>query len=74
MTESDTSLAGRVVELESLITHLQFELQQMSSVVVGQAEELARLRGLIDRMEVRIGELTDESAPRTLEDDKPPHY
>lgn len=74
MTDSDASLADRVVELESLITHLQFELQQMSSVVVSQEEELARLRGLIGRLEARIGELAHESAPRPLEDDKPPHY
>jgi len=72
---SETSLsAERLTSIETLLMHMQHELEQMNAALVGQQrdvdalrKDLERLRGDIERIE-----LGPETRDPKLE--KPPHY
>jgi uncharacterized coiled-coil protein SlyX len=72
----DEKMSARLIELEELVTHLQRTVQDLDGVVLAQqrqldtlAQRLARLSGQLEANLSARGE-----PPRTLEDDKPPHY
>lgn len=69
-------LEARVQRLETALAHHQRDYDALNDVVTKQASELDRLRATLRRMTERIEALqaAAETAPRTLEDDKPPHY
>lgn len=70
----DESLQQRVIELESLVMHLQHDLEQMHHVLIQRAADFDGLREKLQRLEGRF-EGTDElpELPDAL-DDRPPHY
>ncbi|ABV94689.1 hypothetical protein Dshi_2956 [Dinoroseobacter shibae DFL 12 = DSM 16493] len=69
MTQHDTA------RLEEKLAHLEKTVDELSEVVAGQARQ-------IDRMELQLRRLRDQSAAREAEgtggvilaDERPPHY
>ena len=73
--ESRDPLAARVVELETLITHVQRTLGELDQVVLAQQKQIDALGRKIDGLSVELharGTSTVEG--RKPEDEKPPHY
>lgn len=73
MSSSD-SLSARVVELESMLTHLQYDFEKLSDVLIDQQAQIERLLKVVDRLENRVMSPTDEDMTRDLNDERPPHY
>lgn len=67
---------ARVIQLEIALAHQQRDYDTLNGVVTQQAAELDRLRETVRRMTERIEavQAAAETAPRGLEDEKPPHY
>jgi len=69
------ALSGQFVQMQETMSHLQRDVEQMHNVMIAQQQELELLRREIKRLDGLLDGLdsTDDS-PRTLEDDRPPHY
>jgi uncharacterized coiled-coil protein SlyX len=67
-------LQQRIINLESLITHLQHDLEQMSSVLVIQRMEMKEQERAIRHLESRLAEYESDAEDRGFEDESPPHY
>ncbi|MFO0902145.1 MAG: SlyX family protein [Pirellulales bacterium] len=69
------SLQARLTEMESRYTHLQRLVETLNEVVIGQGKQLE----IMDRNFRQLGNqlfplLQSGAEPRSLEEDKPPHY
>jgi SlyX protein len=73
MTAPDPQLA-RLTELEILVTHLQRELADMHSVLLGQQKELDEVRRVLARLDNRVNTLEEPDEGRNALDERPPHY
>ena len=65
----------RLVALESIVMHLQHDVETLNSVILEQQKELTLLRAVINRLDdrlSRVGEAGDVRIDPVLE--KPPHY
>ena len=60
--------------LESLLTHLSRDVEQMHEVLLAQTAELAVLRRRVDRLESRADRLEAEGEEDGGATEKPPHY
>lgn len=68
-------LERRLVAMEELMTHLDRVLQELNEVVLNQQQRLERLETRWSRMANELEIVSQHvTEPRTLEDDKPPHY
>lgn len=69
-------LVARLTHLEVALAHQQRDYETLNLVVTEQANQLDRLRRSVQRLTERLEALQTaaEAAPRSLEDDKPPHY
>jgi uncharacterized coiled-coil protein SlyX len=62
----------RLVDLEMAVSHLEHQIEQIHSVLLGVQGELRTARALVLKLERRI-DLVEES--ESLEnDERPPHY
>lgn len=68
-------LSARIVELETLYTHLQKTLGELDQVVLGQQRQIEALERKIAAVNADLGavarSVVDDRRP---EDEKPPHY
>jgi uncharacterized coiled-coil protein SlyX len=70
-----TSLSARMTELEGLFTHLQRTVQDLDQAVLAQHRRLEILETRLLRLAAGLDALSGPSEPpRTLEDERPPHY
>lgn len=68
-------LTQRVVELESLIMHLQYTLGQLDEVVISQQRQIDLLeRRVVAASKQLAAVATSGAEERPLAEDKPPHY
>ncbi|MFN0050737.1 MAG: SlyX family protein [Planctomycetales bacterium] len=67
-------LADRVVELESLVMHLQRDLESLHGVMLDQQKQLDSLKRLIARLDDRVSRQGDTDEPRDLVAERPPHF
>ena len=74
--ETIARLEARIVELEGLFTHQQKLVQDLNEVIVDQQRRLSLCESHAARLSARTESIlaSMEEAPRSLEDDKPPHY
>lgn len=72
MTQEQDSSLERIVSLESLLTHLQYDLEQISKVVHSQQQKIDDLQRQID-LWVEQSESDGFDLPDPLQE-KPPHY
>lgn len=74
-TDSAAQLAARLTELEHRYTLLQRTVEDLDGVLVSQARQIESLERKIAHLTNQLGALANrDDEPRTLEDDKPPHY
>ncbi len=74
-SESIDRLTARVVELETLVTHLQRTLGELDEVVLEQQKHLdlqeRKIVALALQLESFVGSMREERKP---EEERPPHY
>ncbi|MEM1452309.1 MAG: SlyX family protein [Planctomycetota bacterium] len=72
----DPSTDKRIIALEERIAFQEHTLEALNRVVAEQQLEIDALRREVEdlRGQVRTGTASPQEAPRTLEDDRPPHY
>lgn len=70
-----TDLTKRIEELEIRYTHLQRTTDQMHEVLLEQGQQIDALTRKLTLLIGRMDALSEQDVePRSLEDDKPPHY
>jgi SlyX protein len=68
-------LSARMTELEGLFTHLQRTVQELDQVVLAQQRRIEVLEAQVLRLAAGLEALSGSSEPpRTMEDERPPHY
>jgi len=68
-------LAARTRELETRYTHLHRIVDDLNDVVIDQGKKLDVLERQVAALARQLGSLSERAQePRSLEDDKPPHY
>lgn len=68
-------LIARLTDLEHRYTLLQRTVEDLDGVILVQARQIESLERKIAVLTTQLGTLADRDAePRTLEDEKPPHY
>ena len=68
------SLSDRVTELESIVMHLQHDLDQMHAVILTQHADFEQLLRTVHRLDERLLELLAEPEARDRQQERPPHY
>lgn len=71
---SPEELQQRVVQLEMLVTHLQRDIETLSTVLLDQQKQLDLFRSILDRLNdrmIRLGGPEEKFDPGL---EKPPHY
>ncbi len=64
----------RVVNVELLLMHVQYDFEQLSQVVFRQQAEIDALKTEVAKLTTRIVTLADNPEVRDPQDEKPPHY
>ena len=65
---------NRLTDLESSLMHLQSDFDSLNEIVLENSRRLDKLSAMIQRLTDRIDSADDDEPPRSLEDEKPPHY
>ncbi len=65
-------IEDRLTRLESLLMHVQYDLDQLNTAVLRQQAELDAVRSLIGRLESTLTAPPPE--PRDPQLERPPHY
>jgi uncharacterized coiled-coil protein SlyX len=66
-----------IVTLQMQMTHLEHFVDQLNEVITAQGRQIDHQQRILDRLLKSVDEIKTKSTgetPRTLEDDKPPHY
>ena len=73
---SNDSLMQRLVHLESVYAMLQKDFEDQNRELHEQRRQVEKLEMAVRRLSQRLQEVADSAPepPRTLEDDRPPHY
>lgn len=67
--------AARLTDVEELLTHLQRQAQDLDQVVLQQQKQIEMLQAELRRLSTLLTALSEPPPePRSLEDDRPPHY
>lgn len=64
----------RVTELETLVTHLQHDLEQMSNVLLAQKSEIDALARSVEKLQRRLDVLEEQPADADPLEERPPHF
>lgn len=62
----------RLTRLESLLSHLQYDVDKLNDALVAQQSQIDELRRMMSKMESVIEHLPE--APRDPDQERPPHY
>lgn len=65
---------ARLIKLEMTVAHLEYELQQMHSVLLAVQAEIRASRDLISKLEQRLILAGEPPEQRNPTEEKPPHY
>jgi SlyX protein len=68
------SLNVRLIELESIVMHLQNDLVQMNNVILDQQRDIESLNRKVQQFENRLTETTGDPEKRDPLEERPPHY
>jgi len=73
--EKNEKIDDRLNGLESSLTYLQNDYEQLNGTVLENTERLEQLKLAVDRLILRIEQAGSQTSEvRNLEDEKPPHY
>jgi SlyX protein len=64
----------RIIQLETLVMHLQYDVEQLNAALLAQHVELKELREALARLERRMDAGAAGPEERDLEAERPPHY
>lgn len=64
----------RLTSLELLFTHLQRDVEALSSAVLEQQQQIDALRKLLEKFDRRIDQISEPTEPFDPAAEKPPHY
>ena len=64
----------KLVDLESLIAHLQYEFEQLNAVIINQNQRIDQLQTSQRKFEHQLQTLEEDLEKRDPEDERPPHY
>lgn len=67
-------LNERIVGLESVVAHLQREMEQLNEVLIEQASGLQTMRQQLNELETRLISSEDDRPEFDPRLDRPPHY
>lgn len=73
MSTSD-SHKDRLVELEAIITHLQYDFETLNKAVFEQRLEIDTLKQAVRRLEQQVTALPEDRERSDPRDELPPHY
>ena len=69
------SPAQRITDVEAHLAHLQKINDELSAVIFEQQKQITAMEKQISQLQARLGDIEfQQEEPRTLEDDRPPHY
>lgn len=71
---SSESVNARVIELETVVAHLQHSFDQINQVILRQQSEIDELRQLLGCFEARLTEFAESPEKRDAAQERPPHY
>ena len=71
---SNESLAKRIEQLESAVSYLQNDYETLNGVVLEINGRLDQMQAALDRLTLRLESVQEPEAPRSLEEERPPHY
>lgn len=73
--DAASSLAARLTDLENRYTLLQRTVEDLDQVILSQARQIESLERKLALVTSQLAAVADrDTEPRSLEDDKPPHY
>ncbi|MEL7497139.1 MAG: SlyX family protein [Planctomycetota bacterium] len=64
----------RLTELETKLTYLQKDYESLNEHVLENTKRLEEIKMIVKRLVDQQQSSQQDSAPRNLEDEKPPHY
>lgn len=70
----DPDLKKKLIDLESALGLLQHDFEQQNRVLVEDSRRLDRLEKSLRHLASQLELMRPPAEPRTLEDDRPPHY
>lgn len=68
-TPSDSE---RLVQVESLLSHLQHDVDKLNEALIEQQQQIEDLRKLVSKVESDVQQIPD--SPRDPREERPPHY
>ena len=71
---SNTDLGDRMIRLESMVAHLEHDLEQMHSVLLAVQSELKSARDQVTKLERRLISASEAEESRSPLEERPPHY
>lgn len=74
MTDPADSTEQRLVRIETAIAHMQQDIDALNASLTAHFRKLQGFEERFTRLEHELETLTEAPEPRTLEDEKPPHY
>jgi len=73
-SESNSELRDRIIHLETVIAHLQHDLEQMHQALVSMHLELKGNKDQMARFEQKLQQLAEPPEIRDAKEERPPHY
>lgn len=68
------SLEERIIKLETIVMHLQHDIEQLNAATLAQQKEIKSLKQYIERLQSRLDQADDDPEARDLREERPPHY
>jgi len=67
-------ISAKLVNLESLIAHVQYELEQLNAVIIDQNQRIEQLSSTQTKFKHQLQTMSEELDQRNPEEERPPHY
>ncbi len=71
---TESTADERILNLESVVAHLQHDLDQLNTVILQQQSEIDGLNETLTRLQSRLEQADARPEERSVEDERPPHY
>ena len=70
-----SKLRAKINDLESMLGYLQRDMESQNEMILVDESRIKKLEQAVSRIHSKLdGLVASSEAPRTLEDDVPPHY